>query len=69
MSDHRLPETGHVGRAGEYGKTWARGKGEITDGLRGSGSSNVWHHGGLEHRRASPLRIGWLMAGDIPNPP
>ena len=52
MGDHRLPQEGHVGRARKRGKTWTEGKGEMTDGLRGRGSSGVWYHGGLEIRRA-----------------
>ena len=47
----------HVRRAGECGKTRAWGKREILGGLRSRGSSGVWHHGGLEHRRARPLRL------------
>ena len=43
----------YVGSAGEPGKTWAGGKGERMDGLRGKGSSAIWHHGGLAHRRTT----------------
>ena len=49
----------HVGRAGERGNTWAGRKGERIDGLRGRGSSAIWHHGGLEHRR----RTNYLTLG------
>ena len=53
MGDHRedTQEEGRVGRAVERGKAWSGGEGEIMDGRRGRGSSGVWHHGGLEHRR------------------
>ena len=44
-------QEGYVGRAGDRGKTWAQGEGEIMVGLRRRGSSCVWHHGGLKHRR------------------
>ena len=51
MGDHRLPKRVIVGRVEERGETWAGGEGERMDGLRGRGSSAIWHHGGLEHCR------------------
>ena len=43
-----------VRRAGHRGTTWAGGEGETVYGLRGRGSSCVWHNGGLEYRRNRP---------------
>ena len=51
MSDHRLPQRVLSGELEKAGKGGPREKGEIMDGLRGRGSSAMWHHGGLEHRR------------------
>ena len=50
MGDHRLPVIVMSGEL-EIGKTWAGGERERMGGLRGRGSSAIWHHGGLEHRR------------------
>ena len=37
----------------ERGKTLLAGREEErVNGLRGRGSSAIWHHGGLEHRHA-----------------
>ena len=38
---------------GELENAGKRGPGRKAemDGLRGRGSSAIWHHGGLEHRR------------------
>ena len=49
----QVTQEGHVGRAGERGKTWAGGRriNRLIDGLRGRGSSGIWHHGGLKQRR------------------
>ena len=41
--------SGELENTGKYGPGE---EGEIMDGLRGRGSSAIWHHGGLEHRRA-----------------
>ena len=59
----QVTQEGHVGRAGERGKTWAR-EGEIIDGLRGRESSDVWHHSGLGHRRTMFVASGfeWFTA-------
>ena len=40
-------------RAGgcRFKAAWVGGEGEIIDRLRSRGSSTIWHHGGLEHRR------------------
>ena len=43
MGNHRLRKRVMSGEL--------RGGGERIDALRGRGSSAVWHHGGLEHRR------------------
>ena len=53
MGDHRLPKRVMSGELENAGKreTWVGGEGEIIDGLRGRGSSAIWHHGGLEHCR------------------
>ena len=47
----QVTQEGQIGRARERGKTLAQGEGERVDGLRGRLSSDIWHHGGLEHRR------------------
>ena len=51
MGDHRLPKRVMSGELGNAGKRGPRGEGERMNGLRGRGSSAIWHHGGLEHRR------------------
>ena len=51
MGDHTLPIRVMSGELENAGKRGSGGEGEIMDGLRGRGSSTVWHYGGLEHRR------------------
>ena len=49
MGDHRLPNRV---MSGELGNARKRGPGrKDKDGLRGRGSSAIWHHKVLEHRR------------------
>ena len=49
-----INQEGHVGRVGERGTSWFdEEEGGRMGGLRGRGSSGVWHHGGLEHRRTT----------------
>ena len=48
IGDHRLPKRAMSGEL-EPRENVGRGEGEIMDGLRGKGSSAIWHHGGLEH--------------------
>ena len=50
MDDHRLPKRLMSGELENAGKRGPGGE-KIMDGLRGRGSSAIWHHGGLEHRR------------------
>ena len=47
----QVTHEGHVGRTGERGIMWAKGKRERLDGLRVKGSLGVWHHEGLDYRR------------------
>ena len=49
MGDHRLLKRVMSGKLENAGKrvTWALRGGEMMDGLRGRGSSAIWHHGGL----------------------
>ena len=52
MGDHRLPK---MVMSKELENTRQRGPGaRRTDGLRDSGSSGVWHHGGLEYCHTRP---------------
>ena len=53
MGDHRLPKRVMSGELENAGQRGPKGEGEIMDGLRGRGSSGVWHHDGLEHRRTT----------------
>ena len=55
MGDHRLPKrttSGELENAGQL----VPGGGSLKrmDGLRGRGSSGVWHHGGFDYRRTRP---------------
>ena len=49
MGDHILPKSVIAGELENAEKRGPRGEGEMMDGLRGRGSSTIWHHGGLEH--------------------
>ena len=51
MGSHRLPKRVVSGELENAQKRGPGGKGEIMDGMRGRGSSAVWHRGGLKHRR------------------
>ena len=51
MGDHRLPKMVMSGELENAGKCGLGGEGERMNGLRGRGSSALWHHGGLEHCR------------------
>ena len=44
--DHRLPKRVMLGELENAEKRGSGGEGERMDGLRGRGSSEVWHHGG-----------------------
>ena len=52
MGDHRLPQMVMSGELESAGKRGPGGEGETMDGLRGRGSSAIWHRGGLEQRCA-----------------
>ena len=55
MGNHRLPKMIELENARQ---TYAGGGGgEGMDGLRGRGSSGVWHHGRLNYRRTRPLGL------------
>ena len=54
MGDDRLPKRVMSRDVEDAGKRGPEGEGERMDGLRGRGSSAIWHDGGLEHRRAWP---------------
>ena len=47
----QVTQEGDVGRVGERGESWVGGEGERMGGLRGRGSSAIWHHRGLKHCR------------------
>ena len=52
INDHRLPKRVMWGELENTGKRGLGRKEKIMDGLRGRGSSAIWHHGGgLAHRR------------------
>ena len=51
MGDHRLLKRVMWGELEKAGKRGPGGEGKIIDRLSGRGSSAIWHHGGLEHRR------------------
>ena len=52
MGDHRLPKRVVSGELENAGKRGPGGEGETMDGLRGKGSSAIWHRGGREYRCA-----------------
>ena len=55
MGDHTLPTRAMSEEVENAGKRGPEGKEGRMGGLRGRGSSGVWRHGGLEHRRTRPL--------------
>ena len=51
MDDHRLPKRVMSGELENVGKRGPGREREIIGGLRGRGSSAIWHQGRLEHCR------------------